>query len=146
MTGVSLIVSTKKKPKPYTKGEGASEMVTGLVSADYGWLQSPDGKEEARVLFKAGKNWEGYFMADDILKQPEKAIDILQKHYQDQDHVLVYDNASTHQKQPDSSLSACKMPKYTSKPGSNWLVEVNAVDANGRQIYAPNGKISKTKI
>ena len=34
---------------------------------------------------------------DDILKQAEKAIDILQKHYQDQDHVLVYDNVSTHQ-------------------------------------------------
>jgi len=38
------------------------------------------------------------------------------------------------------------MPKYTLKPGSNWLVEVNVVDANGRQIYTPNGKILKTKI
>src|SRR5882762_9154222 len=146
MTGVSLIVSTKKKPKPYTKGEGASEMVADLVSADFGWLQSPDGKEEARVLFKAGKNREGYFTADDILKQAEKAIDILQKHYQDQDHVLVYDNVSTHQKRPDGSLSARKMPKFALKPESSWLIEVNAVDANGKQIYAPNGKILKTKI
>jgi hypothetical protein len=38
------------------------------------------------------------------------------------------------------------MPKFTSKPGLNWLIEVNAVDANGRQVYAPNGKILKTKI
>ena len=38
------------------------------------------------------------------------------------------------------------MPKFTSKPESNWLIEVNAVDANGRQIYAPNGKVLKTKI
>ena len=38
------------------------------------------------------------------------------------------------------------MPKYTTKPGSNWLVEVNMVDSNGRQIYAPSGKILKTKI
>ena len=86
---------------------------------------------------------------DDILKQAEKVVSIfslLQKHYQDQDHVLVYDNVSTHQKWPDSSLSACKMPKYTSKSGSNWLVEVNMVNANGRQIYAPNRKILKTKI
>ena len=42
--------------KPYAKEEGASQMVADLVSADYGWLQSPDGEEEARVLFKAGKN------------------------------------------------------------------------------------------
>jgi hypothetical protein len=38
------------------------------------------------------------------------------------------------------------MPKFTSKPESNWLVEVNAVDANGKVIYTPDGKILKTKI
>jgi transposase len=135
-----------EKPTPYAKGEGTSEMVADLVSADFGWLRSPDGKEEARVLFKAGENWEGYFTAEDILKQVEKAIDILEKYYPDQDHVLVYGNVSTHQKRPDGSLSARKMPKFTSKPESNWLIKVNAVDANGRQIYAPNGKVLKTKI
>ena len=40
-----------EKPKPYAKGEGTLEMVVDLVSADYRWLQSPDGKEEERVLF-----------------------------------------------------------------------------------------------
>ena len=121
-------------------------MNADLVSANFGWLRSPDGKEEARVLFKVGKNQEGYFTAQDILKQVEKAIDILEKYYPDQDHVLVYDNVSTHQKWPDGSLSAQKMPKFTSKPESNWLIKVDAVDANGRQIYAPNGKVLKTKI
>ena len=84
--------------KPYAKGEGASHMVADLVSADYGWLQSPDGEEEAQVLFKAGKNHEGYFTAENILNQVAKAIDILEKYYLDEDHVLVYDNATTHQK------------------------------------------------
>jgi hypothetical protein len=54
-------------------------MVANIVSADYGWLKSPDGKEEAQVLFKAGKNCEGYFTSDDILEQAEKAINILKK-------------------------------------------------------------------
>ena len=40
---------------PYTKGEGASEMVVDMISADYGWLHSPDGSESTQVLFKAGK-------------------------------------------------------------------------------------------
>jgi hypothetical protein len=44
-----------KAAKPYAKGEGASQMVADLVSADYGWLRSPDGEEEAWVLFKEGK-------------------------------------------------------------------------------------------
>ena len=78
-------------------------MVADLVSADYRWLQSPDGKEEARVLFKAGKNHQGYFVADDIIKQVETAIDILKKYYPDQDHVFIYGNASTHQKRPDGA-------------------------------------------
>jgi hypothetical protein len=30
--------------KPYAKGEGSSLMVADFVSADFGWLQSPDGK------------------------------------------------------------------------------------------------------
>ena len=121
-------------------------MVADLVSADYRWLQSPDGKEEARVLFKAGKNRQGYFVADDIIKQVETAIDILKKYYPDQDHIFVYGNASTHQKWPDGALSARQMPKFTWKADSNWLVEVNALDANGRPIYAPNGRILKMKI
>jgi hypothetical protein len=32
---------------PKAKGEGASLMVSDFVSANYGWLQSPDGKESA---------------------------------------------------------------------------------------------------
>ena len=38
------------------KGDGASLMVADFVSADYRWLRSPDGKESARVLFKAGSS------------------------------------------------------------------------------------------
>jgi len=53
---------------PYTKGKGASLMVADFVSADYGWLCSPDGKERARVLFKPGKNRDGYFDCEDIIE------------------------------------------------------------------------------
>jgi hypothetical protein len=76
----------------------SSQMVADFVSADYGWLSSPNGKEHARVLFKAGKNREGYFTNEDILAQAEKAMDILQKHYPNEDHILVFDNAKTHLK------------------------------------------------
>jgi hypothetical protein len=81
---------------PYVKGEGASLMVADFVSADYGWLRSPDGKQEARVLFKAGKAQQGYFTNEDILEQATNAMDILEKHYPDEKHVLLFDNATTH--------------------------------------------------
>jgi hypothetical protein len=55
------------KAVPYTKGDGPSLMVADFVSADYGWLCSPDKAESARVLCKAGASREGYFMNEDIL-------------------------------------------------------------------------------
>ena len=80
------------------KGEGASLMVSDFVSADYRWLQSPDGIETARVIFKAGKARDGYFTNDDILEQTARAIDIVEKHYPNYEHIFVFDNATTHSK------------------------------------------------
>lgn len=105
---------------PYTKGEGASQMVADFVSADYGWLRSPDGLEEARRLFKAGKNREGYFTNENILEQVEKAMNILEKSFPHDNHKFAFDNASTHLKRADGALSARHMPKNTSSPESNW--------------------------
>jgi len=67
-----------KTAVPYAKGEGASQMVADFVSADYGWLKLPDGKEQAHVLFKAGKACQGYFTNDDILNHASTAMDILE--------------------------------------------------------------------
>jgi hypothetical protein len=82
-------VHKDEKAIPCAKGEGASLMVADFVSANYGWLRSPDKTKEARVIFKAGINCEGYFMNEDILKQATMAMDILKEHYPDDDHDLV---------------------------------------------------------
>ena len=86
----------KNIPRP--KGEGVTIMATDLVSADHGWLRSPDGMVRARRLFKVGKNHQGYFTNDDILEQAHAAIDILETYYSNDRHVLIYDNATTHRK------------------------------------------------
>src|SRR6266487_1108564 len=98
-------------------------MVADFVSADYGWLHSPDGNDTARVLFKAGKSRDGYFTNEEIIKQAHSAMDILSRHYPDEDHVFIFDNATTHLKRADDALSARKMPKDISKPDSNFGVE-----------------------
>lgn len=71
-------------------------MVADFVSANYGWLHTPNGEEDARVLLKIGKSQEGYFTNDDVLKQTQRAIDILWKQYPNDNHVLIFDNAATH--------------------------------------------------
>jgi hypothetical protein len=135
-------------------------MVADMVSSDYGWLRSPDGTETARVLFKAGKAREGYFTCEDILKQASSAMDILEKHYPDEDHVMVFDNATTHLKRADDALSARHMPKFSPKNGDkwdgtdwgegrqpkNWGVEVNVVDENGKAVHGPNGVVLRKKV
>lgn len=105
---------------PYAKGEGPSQMVADLIFADYRWLRSPDGKEEARVFFKAGKNRERYFTNQDIFEQAQKSVDILEKYYTNGSHVLMFDNATTYLKCADGALSARNMPKGTSKAETNW--------------------------
>lgn len=131
---------------PYAKGEGASQMVVDMVSPEYGWLRSPDGTEAARILFKAGVNREGYFTNADIITQVKRSMDILEKHYPHEDHVFIFDNATTHTKRADNALSARHMPKGTSKPGANWGVETPVRDSHGKPLYHSNRKIMKMKV
>ncbi|KAJ7234033.1 hypothetical protein B0H12DRAFT_1239178 [Mycena haematopus] len=124
-----------EKPEPRKKGEGASLMVSDFVSADYGWLQSKDGTDQTRILFKAGKGREGYFTNEDIIKQTNHAMEILSRDYSDEKHVFVFDNTTTHTKRAGDALSARKMPKFTPKNGKNFLVGVNKIGDDGRPIY-----------
>jgi hypothetical protein len=46
------------------------------------------------------------------------AINILEEHYSDKNHVLVFDNATTHLKRVDDALSAQKMSKNSPRHGN----------------------------
>ena len=72
------------------------------------------------MLFNAGKAQQGYFTNEDILKQASMAIDILEEYYPDEDHIIVFDNATIHLKRADNTLSACKMPKNSPRHRDQW--------------------------
>ena len=136
-------VHNKECPKPYPKGEGQSFMIADFVSADYGWLSSPNGNVSARIELKAGKNRDGYLTCEGILDQATHAMDILEKFYPNDNHILVFDNAMTHSKRADGALSAHKMSKGTSNPDKNWGVQVNQKNPDGSPKHGPDGKILK---
>ncbi|THU98763.1 hypothetical protein K435DRAFT_660226 [Dendrothele bispora CBS 962.96] len=123
------------------KGEGVTLMIADFVSAEFGWLASPDGESRARREFRPGKNKDGYFTAEDIQAQVKEAMDIVQEWYPGYEHVFVYDN-TTHLKRPEGALSARKMLKG---PSGNFFVEVTERDADGKPVYRSDGKLKKVK-
>ncbi|EIN05547.1 hypothetical protein PUNSTDRAFT_115955 [Punctularia strigosozonata HHB-11173 SS5] len=123
-------------------------MVADFISADHGWLFSPDGQKSARRLFKAGKSQDGWFTNDDIIGQLQDAMDILDQFYPDEEHVFVYDNATTHLKRADDALSARRMPKFPTRPDNPMFgVERAKLDTDGKPVYnTKTGKVVKEKV
>ncbi|KAJ3806901.1 hypothetical protein F5876DRAFT_90847 [Lentinula aff. lateritia] len=134
-SGCVIWVRNNESATPYAKGED-------FISADYGWLRSCDRKDSAQVVFRPGKNHDGYFDNDDILEQAQHAMDILMHDYPDKDHVLVFDNATTHLKCAPDTPSATKMTKFPSLFG----VEVTAKGSDEKTLYSSSGKPQKKKI
>ncbi|EGO30200.1 hypothetical protein SERLADRAFT_431669 [Serpula lacrymans var. lacrymans S7.9] len=122
-------------------------MVADFISADYSWMTSPDSKQCTHILFKAGKNFQGYFSNEDVLRHACQAMDLLENWYPTETHVLVFNNAPTYLKQADNALSARKMSKYPTKPGRPFVgVQRNVVDKSGQPVYRTNGKVMKEKV
>ncbi len=139
-------VHENSSPPPWTKGEGVSEMVGDLFSPDFRFLRSVDGTRAARVIWKPGKNHDGYFTSDEFLAHVNASMDILESDYPNMIHLLIFDNVPNHLKRPKDALSARKMPKFTPAPGNNWGIEVSKRDANGKMEHGLNGKPIKIKI
>jgi hypothetical protein len=89
---------------------GMSESPLILVSHIY--LTHFISIREARVLFKAGKNRDGFFDADNLLRQVDKAIDIFEGLTNGwAQGLFVFDNAPSHQKRAPDAISARHMVK-----------------------------------
>ena len=73
-------------------------------------------------------------------------MDILDKDYANEEHVLVFDNATTHLKREEDTLSATKMPKFIPAIGKNWGVEVNELDEDCNVVHGTNGKVLKMRV
>ncbi|KAJ3739722.1 hypothetical protein DFH05DRAFT_1406735 [Lentinula detonsa] len=127
--------SQKNEPQP--KGDGASVMISDFLTSEWGLLKSRDGTREARVVFKAGKNRDGYFDNSDILRQVDLAIDL----FEDQagpyvQGLFLFDNAPSHQKRHPDARSARHMPK---NPKLNWVHHKEGLRM--RPGVLPNGGI-----
>jgi transposase len=127
-------------------------MVADYFSADFGYLRDPTNpKRNAHRCMRPGKGCDGYFTSVEVREQAAAARALVKELYPDFDHVFVYDNATTHKKRSEGSLSARGMPKgpsgtRTGFEHSNFLVEVHNCDTEGKQLYDTKGNLVKEKI
>ena len=102
-------------------------MVSDFLTSEWGHLR--DGHEsvrcchspilsltfvfrEAWIIFKAGKNRDGYFDAEDLLMQVNSAINIFEGLSKGNFRALfLFDNVPSHQKWAQNVISAQKMVK-----------------------------------
>ncbi|KIJ31493.1 hypothetical protein M422DRAFT_266870 [Sphaerobolus stellatus SS14] len=135
-------IHKSENPTPACKGEGSSIMVSDFCSPDLGWLKSKDSTREARRLFKAGKNREGYFSNEDLCAQTELAIELFEEHFPGTAVALfAFDNAPSHQKRAPDGLSALKLPKFQLWKGHDSQTRMrNGVLPNGesQSFYYPD--------
>jgi hypothetical protein len=153
---------------PRPKGEGQSLMVSNFLTADWGRLHDDSRcvlisslnsfrvlsffQSEARILFKPGKNRDGWFSASHLLEQVEHAIDIFEGITRGRAQGLfVFDNAPSHQKRADDALSARRMVKgvsptfysaakfsLSSAPRKGWVLHLGG--ARMRNSMLPTGE------
>ena len=71
---------------------------------------------------------------------------LLDKHYPEEEHVLIFNNVTTHLKREDDALSAWKMPMKTPKEGQNWGIKVNEMDEDGNLVHGTDGKVLKVQV
>ncbi len=103
-------------PKAQPKGDGQSIMVSDFLTLEWGQLK--DNEQEAHILFKAGAQRDGYFKAEDLIAQVDRAIDIFEgKTNGFAVGLFMFDNTPSHQKRAADALSAHKMPK---NPNEGW--------------------------
>ncbi|CAE6514514.1 unnamed protein product, partial [Rhizoctonia solani] len=105
----------------YKKGEGQSLMIAHMISAKYGFLerlgaQQADNTDKVRnkaddamVIFRPGKERDGYFCNHDVCEQVKGVMEILDEYPANEEHILVFDNATTHTKLPDDAPVVTKM-------------------------------------
>lgn len=89
------------------------------------------------MVFKAGKNQDGYFDNDNLVEQVELSMDIFEeKTHRFKRALFIFDNATTHQKRAPDAPSARKMVK---NPKLGWTPQSNG--ARMRDSVLPNGTI-----
>jgi len=109
----------------------------------YNKLSLTHETSEACVVFKAGKNCDGYFTTNDLMQQVEKAVAIFESKTNGTATVLfMFNNAPSHQCRAPDALSARHMvkgphPTWTHHKGGLKMHPARFSDGSPQNLYYP---------
>ena len=84
----------KKKLLPKTRG--TSIMISGFMCQCHGFMSQ--GELKSYTFFHAGKNRDGWFTNDDLIKQFNGLVDLFKELHDGMDIHIAFDNSMTHRK------------------------------------------------
>lgn len=90
----------------------------------------------ARVIFRAGKERDGYVCNTDVCAQLVESMRIAKEEYPNQDHIFIFDNATTHTKLTDDTPAVTRMTL-----GPSFKVHGETVGPSGEKTkvkFAPS--------
>jgi len=87
-------------------------MTSECLSSPLSFLSHQVIHRDVRVLFKAGKNHDGWFGSNQLLMQVDKVVDIFEGLTKgNAQGLFLFDNMPSHQKHALNAISAWHMPK-----------------------------------
>ena len=102
------------------------------------------------IVFKPGKNRDGYFDAKEILAQVDRAIDIFERRTNGlAQGLFMFDNAPSHMKRATDAISATKMVKSASYYTSLYVfvfLSMSPKDPKRLWAHHPNGPCMRDGI
>ncbi|CCO35717.1 hypothetical protein BN14_09836 [Rhizoctonia solani AG-1 IB] len=74
-----------------------------------GTANERENLNNARVIFCAGKQCNGWFGTADVVKQLSRAMTLVKKQFPNKDHVFIFNNATIHTKLPETVPNVSKL-------------------------------------
>ncbi|KAG9127252.1 hypothetical protein FRC07_015158, partial [Ceratobasidium sp. 392] len=104
---------------------------------------------DSQVIFRAGKNRDGWFCSRDVKEQFSRALEIVKEKYPDEEHLFVFDDAPIHTRLPDDAplvalvtLKVSKKVKAETISPEGEKIKINMAparfaDGSPQELYYP---------
>lgn len=124
------------------KGNGKSIMISGFACACHGFIRIESQKSYTTI--RPGKNDDGYWTNDDLVKQLDDVMPLFEQYHPDCDLIFAFDNSQNHHAMAPDALVASRLNKSDGGKNVPFLRDGWYHDTNGNKVLqnmkGPDGR------